>query len=111
MGYTIRTKRFRYTEWIGDLYSAEFPYSQAKIVATELYDYDKDPLETKSLIGDKAYAKEEVMMKKMFTEAMNREHVQYANYSKLADWHEPISTTPEKKGKKIKKDRKSGDVE
>ena len=42
---------------------------------------------------------------------MNREHIQYANYSKLADWHEPISTTPEKKGKKIKKDRKSGDVE
>ena len=111
MGYTIRTKRFRYTEWIGDLYSAELPYSQAKIVASEMYDYDKDPLETKSLIGDKAYSKEEAMMKKMFTGAMEREHVQYANYSKLADWHEPISTTPEKKGKKIKKDRKSGDVE
>lgn len=93
MGYTIRTKRFRYTEWIGSPYTAEFPYSQAKIIATEMYDYEKDHLETKSLIGDKGYAKEEAMLKIMFTEAMNREHIQYDNYSKLADWHERISTT------------------
>lgn len=33
----------------------------------------------------------------MFTEAMNREHVQFANYSKLVDWHERISTAPVKK--------------
>jgi len=96
MGYTIRTKRFRYTEWIGNPYTAEFPYNQAKIIATEMYDYEKDPLETKSVIGDKVYANEEVMMKKLFTEAMNREHSQYENYSKLADWHERKSTSTSK---------------
>jgi iduronate 2-sulfatase len=100
MGYTIRTKRFRYTEWIGELYSAEKPYSQAKIVATEMYDYDKDPLETKSLIGNSDYAKEQAMMKKMFNEAMEREHNQYVAFNKLASWHSPISTNTEKKGRK-----------
>ena len=70
-----------------------------------MYDYEKDPMETKSVIGDKAYSKEETMMKKLFTEAMEREHKQYENYSKLANWQKPISTTPEKKG------RKSGAIE
>ena len=100
MGYSIRTKRFRYTQWIGEYYSAEKPYGEAKVEATEMYDYEKDPLETKSVVGDKAYLKEEAMMKKLFTEAMEREHVQYENYSKLANWQTPISTTPEKKGRK-----------
>lgn len=111
MGYTIRTNRFRYTEWIGDLYSTEKPYNQAHIIAREMYDYDKDPLETKSLIGDKTYSKEEIMMKKLFKEAMEREHFQYENYSKLASWHEPISTTPEKKGKRTKKVGGPTDIE
>jgi len=101
MGYSIRTKRFRYTQWIGNYYSAEKPYSEAKVEATEMYDYEKDPLETKSVIGDIAYVKEEAQMKKLFTEAMEREHIQYGNYSKLANWQTPISTTPEKKGRKV----------
>jgi len=100
MGYSIRTKRFRYTQWIGNSYSAEKPYSEAKVVATEMYDYEKDPLETKSLIGDESYAMEEARMKKLFTEAMNREHIQYVNYSKLANWQTSISTSPEKKVRK-----------
>ncbi len=97
MGYTIRTKRFRYTEWIGEKYSAEKPYSQAKVVAREMYDYDKDPLETSSIIGDKVYAKEEVLLKKLFKQAMEREHNQYVSFDKLASWHGTHSTTPEKK--------------
>lgn len=105
MGYTIRTKRFRYTEWIGDYYSAETPYSNAKIVATEMYDYEKDPQETKSIINNKAYAKEVAMMKNLFKQAMERECKEYAAFSKTANWQKPISTTPEKKG------RKSGEIE
>lgn len=89
MGYSIRTKRFRYTQWIGDYYSTERPYNEAKVLAVEMYDYEKDPLETKNLIGDKAYVKEEAMMKKLFEEAMKREHEQFQNYSKLADWRKP----------------------
>ena len=100
MGYSIRTKRFRYTAWLGESYSSEKPFAEAKVEATELYDYEKDPLETKSMIGDKVYTKEEAMMKQLFVEAMEREHKQFVNYSKLANWQTPISTTPEKKGRK-----------
>jgi iduronate 2-sulfatase len=105
MGYSIRTKRFRYTVWIGDYYSAEQPFSEAKILAREMYDYKKDPLETKSLIIDKAYEKEEAMMKKYFEEAMEREHNQFVAFAKRANYQKPISTTPTKKG------RYAGDIE
>jgi iduronate 2-sulfatase len=101
MGYSIRTKQFRYTVWIGDYYVADKPLSEAKIEAVEMYDYVKDPLETKSVIGDKAYKKEEAMMKALFEKAMEREHIQCVGYSKLANWQTPISTTPEKKGRKM----------
>ena len=99
MGYSIRTKRFHYTVWIGDYYSAEKPFSEANILAREMYDYQQDPLETKSLIGDKSYVKDETQMKKYFEEAMEREHNQYLAFSKRANYQNPISTTPEKKGR------------
>lgn len=99
MGYSIRTKRFRYTVWIGDYYSAEKPFSQANILAREMYDYQKDPLETVSVIGENSYAKDEAMMKKYFEEAMVREHNQYVAFAKRANFQKPISTTPEKKGR------------
>ena len=86
MGYSIRTERYRYTEWIGGGYTAETPYEQAKIVGRELYDYLKDPLETRSLIDDKEYAQVQKMMKELFIKAMEREHVQYVAYSARADW-------------------------
>lgn len=105
MGYSIRTKRFRYTAWIGDYYSADKPFSDAKIEAVEMYDYEKDPLETKSVTGDKAYAKEEAMMRNLFEAAMNREHEQCVNFSKLANWQTPVSTDSNKKG------RKAGSIE
>jgi len=90
MGYSIRTKRFRYTAWICDSYSAEKPFNEAKIIASEMYDYGKDPLETKSVVGDKQYVKEEAHMKQLFTEAMEREHKQYQAFAKLANYQTPI---------------------
>jgi Arylsulfatase A and related enzymes len=48
MGYSIRTKRFRYIEW-QDFQSGE-------IVAAELYDHEKDTGETTNLAGAAAYA-------------------------------------------------------
>lgn len=47
MGYSIRTERYRYTEWHKG-YTSDQPYDAANIVGIELYDYDKDPLETKN---------------------------------------------------------------
>ncbi len=46
MGYSLRTDRYRYTEW------REF--HGKKILARELYDHQTDPRETKNLSGDKS---------------------------------------------------------
>lgn len=47
MGYAFRDDRYRYVRWVakGD---------PADLKAEELYDYETDPLETKSLVGDAA---------------------------------------------------------
>ena len=55
-GYSIRTKRYRYTEWHGNHYKSFKPYKEENIIGRELYDYEKDPLETKNLVDDPAYA-------------------------------------------------------
>lgn len=65
MGYTIRTERYRYTEWHGNNYCAATPYDEANIESTELYDFEKDPNETKN------HASEEEN-KKLIKELKNR---------------------------------------
>jgi len=45
-GYALRSKRYRYIEWIS---------KKGKVVARDLYDYKEDPLETKNLAADPAY--------------------------------------------------------
>ena len=47
MGYSIRTDRFRYTEW------REF--GLGKVQARELYDHAKDPLETVNVVNQPNY--------------------------------------------------------
>lgn len=59
MGYSIRDKRYRYTIWC-DWTNRLDP---DKVVAEELYDYEKDPLETKSLMNDPEYVKVIAQMK------------------------------------------------
>jgi arylsulfatase A-like enzyme len=56
MGYTIRTERYRYTEWHGNSYNGSTPYSEANIKSTELYDFLKDVNETKNHADDPANA-------------------------------------------------------
>jgi len=41
MGYTMRTKRYRYTEWLS--------LKNRRVVGVELYDYETDPDETENL--------------------------------------------------------------
>ncbi|MQP25658.1 sulfatase-like hydrolase/transferase [Flavobacterium sp. LMO8] len=52
MGYSIRTERYRYTEWHGNNYNASTPYDASNIVAVELYDFKTDPTETKNHAKD-----------------------------------------------------------
>ncbi|HHM23662.1 MAG TPA: sulfatase [Bacteroidetes bacterium] len=48
-GYAIRTKRYRYVEWLNQDIRLTQDYDEANVVANELYDYQTDPLETVSL--------------------------------------------------------------
>ena len=52
MGYTIRTERYRYTEWHGNNFCAATPYDEANIKSIELYDFVSDPNETKNHAND-----------------------------------------------------------
>jgi arylsulfatase A-like enzyme len=54
MGYTIRTERYRYTEWYKNYRSTQ-KRDPSHVVAKELYDYQTDPQETKNLIDDPKY--------------------------------------------------------
>lgn len=43
MGYSIRTDRYRYTEWRD--------FNTDKVIATEIYDHQTDPLETRNVFA------------------------------------------------------------
>ncbi|MEN9358468.1 MAG: hypothetical protein RL095_3 [Verrucomicrobiota bacterium] len=47
-GYSFRTERYRYTEWISN--------KDGKLVASDLFDYENDPLEKVNLAADPAHA-------------------------------------------------------
>ena len=55
MGYSIRTANYRYTMWMAENFKTYQPFSEKKVYAAELYDYEKDPLETINVAGDKKY--------------------------------------------------------
>jgi arylsulfatase A-like enzyme len=56
MGYSIRTAKYRYTIWLKDTFRSYQPYNKDLVVASELYDYEKDPNETVNVVDDKVYA-------------------------------------------------------
>jgi iduronate 2-sulfatase len=66
MGYSIRTERYRWTEWRQTDYAAN-NYT-GPTVATELYDYEADPLETKNLAGTPKLAGVERELRARFRE-------------------------------------------
>jgi len=57
MGYTMRTKRFRYTEWQDR--------KTGKVLARELYDHEKDPDENINAADQPAYTKDIQMLAKI----------------------------------------------
>lgn len=62
LGYSVRTSRYRYTEWGGGKYG------------TELYDYKKDPLEYTNLAKSKSHAGTVKQMRALLAEAKKRAH-------------------------------------
>jgi iduronate 2-sulfatase len=63
MGYYVRTEKYRYTEWHDNNYRTNDAYNESNIVGTELYDYEKDPNESKNFANDPAYATTAKMLK------------------------------------------------
>jgi arylsulfatase A-like enzyme len=56
MGWSIRTPRYRYTEWRAADFSADKPVFGNQAKAFELYDYESDPLERENLAEKAGYA-------------------------------------------------------
>ncbi len=106
MGYSIRTKRFRYTEWMANTYRTNLPYAAKNVIAREMYDYSKDPLEKESVIGKPEYKEDQEKMVRLFNDCIKREYKSCAEYAKLADFRAPVNTSnpaARKKGKAKKK--------
>lgn len=55
MGYSLRTGQYRYTMWLKDTFRTKKTFSKDLVVATELYDYSKDPNETINVVNDPGY--------------------------------------------------------
>ena len=95
MGYSIRTKRFRYTEWISDNFRTYMPYDQKFVIAREMYDYQKDPLETESVLEKSEYKKDREKMEQLFRECMQSEFKKCSEYSKIADYRDLKMDVPD----------------
>ena len=98
MGYSHRDQRYRYIEWIEmDYHGGE---TSGPVVAKELYDYEKDPTETKSLVDDPAYAKVLSRMEKL----AHAYHVKYTINTKSkpsAKLQKQSSKIQNRKGRKF----------
>jgi arylsulfatase A-like enzyme len=92
MGYSIRTRRFRYTVWMGKGFRTWMPYDEKLVIAREMYDYEKDPLEKESILDKPEYRKDRMELEKLFMECMDREFSSNAAFSKIADYREQVST-------------------
>ncbi len=102
MGYSIRTKRYRYTVWFDNNFRTWMPYNEKNVIGREMYDYQNDPFEKISVIGRPKYLADNLKMEKLFMESLKREFKQCANYSKIADFKTPISTDLKKSKGKVK---------
>jgi len=91
MGYSIRTKRFRYTVWFGKGYRTWMPYDEKLVIAREMYDYEKDPLEKESVLDKPEYMQDKLKMEKLFKECIGREFKSNASFMKIADYHSPVN--------------------
>jgi len=55
-GYSMRTDKYRYVMWMANGFTSELAFSADRIYGIELYDFDKDPLESANVADDENYA-------------------------------------------------------
>jgi arylsulfatase A-like enzyme len=55
MGYSLRTKKYRYTIWMKNDFRSTDHYDEKLIIGEELYDYEADPLETINVFNEAKY--------------------------------------------------------
>jgi arylsulfatase A-like enzyme len=70
MGYSLRDGKYRYTIWVEWKNKVS---SFDKIIAEELYDYEKDPLETVNQVNAKSYAAIAKTMKRYMAEYISNQ--------------------------------------
>lgn len=56
-GYAFRTNRYRYVVWVKNMFRNPGKFNKSMIFERELYDYKRDPLETRNVVDDKKYRK------------------------------------------------------
>lgn len=64
MGYALRNDRYRYVLWMRGQWRSTMPFKPELVEAVELYDYEKDPLETVNFAGRAEYATAEAGLRK-----------------------------------------------
>lgn len=72
MGYSLRTEGYRYTVWAHD-FTTRQSFNDGKIYTEELYDYQKDPLETINVVTDKEYLKIKEKLKDMMMDFFSKQ--------------------------------------
>lgn len=74
-GYAMRTERYRYVLWMNDFTTAQ-PFDAKKVYGIELYDIEKDPLETVNVAADKNYSKEASLLYEKMIQFFHAQEVQ-----------------------------------
>ncbi|MBL6829321.1 MAG: sulfatase [Puniceicoccaceae bacterium] len=74
MGYALRNKRYRYVAWYA---TGDQGYATADMTpdATELYDYEIDPLETRSLVKDETYSEVAAELSAQLTDFLKTQNI------------------------------------
>ena len=79
MGYSIRNNRYRYTIWMKDNFRSYQAFDKNLLIATELYDYKKDPNETVNVASEKEYAATAKKLQQDMLSFLAAEHKKLSN--------------------------------
>ena len=79
MGYSIRNERYRFTMWLKNDFRSDKAYNKDLVVATELYDYQKDPLEKNNVVNEKSYKKVAAEMNQQMIEFFRTQNAPVAD--------------------------------